>query len=278
MGKHVDLTIDPAEVVSTSSPLEKPLVHVEDDPLRSTDEPLQHIQQVEEDPLKPVDDALAKTVMFEGTQYTFPGDATDEEMLAFMGTIPQEKPPEEGEQPAFMSEAKTIAKDEGTAKNKDGEHISYRDTSEDCGKWKTGPKKGKNKGCMTGGTGHLMTVKEQKLYPEGSVIPKALREEWFDIDMKEANDDLTSILEQKKVRIPDEQFAILINMSFNLGKKRLLKFNRMWSAVEVHDWNTVADEMKSSVWFGQVKSRGVRLVNRMRDLAPAGPPELEAKQ
>ena len=40
MGKHADLTIDPAEVVATSSPLEKPLVQVEPDPLQATDEPL----------------------------------------------------------------------------------------------------------------------------------------------------------------------------------------------------------------------------------------------
>jgi len=230
MGQHV-------EVVATNNPNDLPEV----DPLKSVDKV-----------------AEAKTVMFEGTQYSFPGDATDEEMLAFIGTLPDPdaEPPEERDP---LREAKIIKKDEGVVKDKEAQHLSYMDS----------------KRHLTGGHGHLMTKEEKQLYPKGTVIPNDVVNEWFRIDMDEADNDLTSMLEQKKVHVPDEVYDILINMTFNMGKPRVLKFKKMWSAIEVNDWDTAADEMEDSKWFKDVGNRAVRLIGRMRTLAPKQPdPEL----
>lgn len=156
-------------------------------------------------------------------------------------------------------EAKIIKKDEGVVKNKEGQHIAYTDS----------------KRHPTGGHGHLLTKEEKKLYPKGTVIPDDVVSEWFRIDMDEADADVTSILEDKRVHVPDEVYDILINMTFNMGKPSMLKFKKMWAAIEVEDWDTAAAEMKDSKWFGEVGNRAVRLIGRMQTLAPKQPaPEL----
>jgi len=68
-------------------------------------------------------------VDFEGKQYDFPADATQEEMTAALGSLPkaeEEAPAEEPAEP--LREQAIIKKDEGVRRNKEGQHISYRDT------------------------------------------------------------------------------------------------------------------------------------------------------
>ena len=53
----------------------------------------------------------------------------------------------------------------------------------------------------------------------------------------------------------------LINMMFNLGKTRFVKFVNMIDAVNVEDWDRAALEAKDSRWYDQVGARAVELVN-----------------
>lgn len=187
-------------------------------------------------------------VEFEGQQYDFPEDTTQDEMTNALSSLPkaeEEVTPVTAREP--FTEEPTIKKDEGIIRNKEGSHMSYKDT----------------KGFLTGGIGHLMTKEEKKTYPLGTAIPDKVVDEWFKTDIDAADADLTSILEDKSVNVPDEVYSILLNMSFNLGKTNLLEFKDMWTAVEKGDWKTVSAEMKDSDWFSDVKNRAVRLVNRM---------------
>lgn len=192
-----------------------------------------------------------RTVSFEGQDYIFPINTTDDEMFEFLNEIPTEEETTE-EPPEPLREQTIIKKDEGVKKNKEGQHISYNDTE----------------GILTGGRGHVLTKEEKKLYPIDTPIPNDVVAGWFKTDMNEADVNLTEILEAKAVHVPDEVFDILLNMSFNLGKKGLTGFKKMWKAIEVNDWQTASAEMEDSKWFKQVKSRGVRLVDRMAALAP----------
>ena len=204
-------------------------------------------------------------VEFEGYQYEFPEDAADEEILEFLTSMPTEAEEQEEEiteePPEPLREEVIIKKDEGVKKDKDDNHVSYMDSV----RTKQHPK-----GVLTGGRGHQLTKEEKKLYPKGTIIPSEVVDAWFKEDMIEADDALTRILEQKATHVPDEVYDILLNMSFNLGQTGLLKFKKMWAAIEVEDWATAAVEMEDSKWFKQVKSRAVRLVNRMAALAPKG--------
>lgn len=192
-------------------------------------------------------------VTFEGQQYQFPPNTTDDDVMEFMNTMTFDSDNADKEPPEPLREQTVIKKDEGVKKNKEGQHISYRDTVK----------------VLTGGRGHVLTKEEKKLYPKDTVIPDDVVEAWFKEDMEEADTNLTELLEEKAVHVPDEVFDILLNMSFNLGKKGLKGFKKMWAAVEVEDWATAAVEMEDSKWFKQVKNRAVRLVGRMEALAPA---------
>lgn len=210
-------------------------------------------EPIEEQPVEQGD----KSISFEGQVYNFPADTSDEEMLDFLNGIPAEEPIDEEELPEPLRERPIIKKDEGVRKNKEGQHVSYRDTEKK----------------LTGGRGHLLTKEEKKLYPKGTVIADEVVAKWFEADMKEADKTLTELLEEKAVHVPDEVYDILLNMNFNMGKKSLNGFKEMWKAVEVADWATVAFEMLNtdghkSKWFTQVGNRAIRLSDRMAALAP----------
>ena len=58
--------------------------------------------------------------------------------------------------------------------------------------------------------------------------------------------------------------AVLINMTFNLGRTRLAAFKNFLAALSVADYDTAADEMLDSRWARQVGDRATRLSDAMR--------------
>lgn len=66
------------------------------------------------------------------------------------------------------------------------------------------------------------------------------------------------------VRINEARQAVLINMAYNLGIDRLMKFKRTLALIEHGDYDNAADAMMQSKWAKQVKGRAVELSNQMR--------------
>lgn len=64
-------------------------------------------------------------------------------------------------------------------------------------------------------------------------------------------------------RLTDPREAALINMAFNLGITRLLKFKKMLAALEVGEYIVAAKEMLDSKWARQVPNRARRLAAQM---------------
>lgn len=195
----------------------------------------------------------AGVIEYNGRQYDFPEEATDEQVLEFLEALPAEKDAATEEKAEPLRERAIIKKDEGVRRNKEGQHISYKD-----------------KNVITGGRGHQLTKEEKKLYPKGTAIPDEVVKEWFRVDMDEADTDLTALLEEHKVHVPDEVYDILLNMTFNMGKKGLKKFKKMWAAVEIADWKEVsrqmlvsADGKTKSQYLKDVGNRAIRLADRM---------------
>lgn len=56
---------------------------------------------------------------------------------------------------------------------------------------------------------------------------------------------------------------ILINMAFNMGINRLMKFKNMLGKLKEHDYQGSADEMKDSKWYVQVGIRSAELYVQM---------------
>ena len=56
---------------------------------------------------------------------------------------------------------------------------------------------------------------------------------------------------------------VLVDMGFNLGIPTLMKFQKMWAAIEAEDFRLAADEAMDSRWAKQVGRRAERLCQAM---------------
>ncbi len=81
-------------------------------------------------------------------------------------------------------------------------------------------------------------------------------------DIKRCTDEIDKNLPWA-VNLSDAREAALINMAFNLGITRLLKFKRMLAALENGDYIKASKEMLDSQWARQVPNRAKRLATQM---------------
>lgn len=58
--------------------------------------------------------------------------------------------------------------------------------------------------------------------------------------------------------------AVILDMAYQLGLDGLLKFNDMWRALELQDYEAAADAMLKSNWALQTPVRAAQLANMMR--------------
>lgn len=118
-------------------------------------------------------------------------------------------------------------------------------------------------GYRTFGIGHLVKESDPENKLEvGTSIDKSRIDSAFIEDFNEAAATTKNIY-PKCDTWPSAVKEVMVNMAFNLGG-RLRQFKKLEQALNARDWNTAADEMMNSKWYGQVKTRGKRLVNKMR--------------
>ncbi len=67
--------------------------------------------------------------------------------------------------------------------------------------------------------------------------------------------------------LPPTIQEVLLDMGYNMGIPRLMKFKKMWKAIDEGDWERMADEMVDSRWYHQVGNRSKNLVKIVRDYA-----------
>ncbi len=65
--------------------------------------------------------------------------------------------------------------------------------------------------------------------------------------------------------LSEDRQRALANMAFNMGMPRLMKFKKMWIAIERGDFKEAAAEMLNSKWAEQVGQRAHRLSVMMRE-------------
>ena len=123
-------------------------------------------------------------------------------------------------------------------------------------------------GLKTVGIGHLITDKDP---PEiqnlqvGDSITRQQMDNLFHGDLAIAISDFRLIFNIWE-SLPGEVQEILINMIFNLGRKRFLGFKKLIAAIYNKDWKQASYEMQDSKWYRQVGKRAERLCQRMRDI------------
>jgi lysozyme len=64
---------------------------------------------------------------------------------------------------------------------------------------------------------------------------------------------------------------VLVNMCFQLGKRRLDGFKKFRAAVVDHDWQEAAVQMKDSRWYRQTTKRADELIEMMKTGVYASP-------
>jgi lysozyme len=129
-----------------------------------------------------------------------------------------------------------LKRDEGTGPTKDGLMLPYRCSA----------------GFLTIGYGHNLDANGLK--------PK-FADYLLDDDIDDVVKELVIALPWIEALDPVRQ-AALVNMAFNLGVPRLLKFELMLAALRVHDYELASVQALESTWAEQVKGRALRLADQ----------------
>jgi lysozyme len=109
-------------------------------------------------------------------------------------------------------------------------------------------------GKLTIGYGHLMTKAEEKLYSAG--ITQGMADELFDKDFAKAMAQALNISGSKTwAAMNNARRDVIIEMCFHLGMGGVLKFKRMWDALDKSNYNAAAAEMLDSLWAVQTPKR-----------------------
>ena len=116
-------------------------------------------------------------------------------------------------------------------------------------------------GFATIGYGHLVLPTDN--FVEGTTYPKEMLEEVFDNDFKIAHDSANELLTD--IEHNDIIKGVIIEMCFQLGKPRVMKFKKMWEALKNNDLESASKEMIDSNWHKQTTKRCERLANVMKN-------------
>jgi lysozyme len=119
-------------------------------------------------------------------------------------------------------------------------------------------------GKLTIGYGHMLVEGDE--YVEGVEYDKAELDELFNKDFKIALDDANSIISDQELEIPDLAKEVLIEMCFNIGKPRTLKFKKMLAAMKEGKFQRAANELINSRYYTQVTKRVEQLALILRGL------------
>jgi lysozyme len=79
----------------------------------------------------------------------------------------------------------------------------------------------------------------------------------FNNDIQIAIDDVRKIVNRFD-DLPEQAKIVLIDLSFNLGMSKLLKFENFLDAIDARNFAKAGEELKDSRWWHQVGTRATR--------------------
>lgn len=112
-------------------------------------------------------------------------------------------------------------------------------------------------GVPTLGWGHA-------LHP-GSFVPQEVSEIFFKMDFETAVEDAEFIIGRYDIEIDDIRRGVLVNMAFQLGRSKLLKFRKMIAALIIRDYDEAARQMLNSKAAQQCPNRYRELSEIMKN-------------
>ena len=115
-------------------------------------------------------------------------------------------------------------------------------------------------GFATIGYGHLVLPTDN--FVEGVTYPKEQLEVLFDKDFQIALTSANELVDGLDLNHIAK--GVIIEMCFQLGKPRVMKFKKMWAALRNNDFDEAANQMIDSAWHKQTTSRCESLAATMR--------------
>jgi len=117
-------------------------------------------------------------------------------------------------------------------------------------------------GNATFGVGHLVLPTDD--LQEGVEYDDEKIMEFFEQDFKQATTDAETFI--KSENIDSRAFGCVLNMAFQLGLPRLLKFKNFQYHLNKCDYQSASDEMLDSLWAKQTPNRANELADIMRNI------------
>lgn len=93
-------------------------------------------------------------------------------------------------------------------------------------------------------------------------ISKTEAESLLEHDIKTAKETASQFRWYRE--LDENRQDVIVEMIFNLGLPRLLKFKKTIQALRDHDYDEAANQMLDSKWAKQVGQRAVTLADKMR--------------
>lgn len=112
-------------------------------------------------------------------------------------------------------------------------------------------------GVATIGYGHAIKAAEHF-----SSITQAQADSLLLSDLQQAERDARALVASFDTLCAARQ-AVLIDLSFNMGKSKLSEFHHMLNAILQNNFVNAAYQMRNSDWYNQVKTRAVQDYNMM---------------
>ena len=114
----------------------------------------------------------------------------------------------------------------------------------------------------TTGVGHLIRLPDEEYLLEKELTDLEV-DQIFTTDLNQAIDDARKFIDADS--IPEEAFFVVIDMAFNLGLPKLMRFQNFQQALRDKDFVKASFEMLDSLWAKQLPNRSKRLAKQMRD-------------
>lgn len=114
----------------------------------------------------------------------------------------------------------------------------------------------------TTGVGHLIRLPDEEYLLEKELTKQEV-DQIFITDLNQAIDDARKFISEDS--IPEEAFFVVVDMAFNLGLPKLMRFQNFQKALRDKDFVQASFEMLDSLWAKQLPNRSKRLAKQMRD-------------
>ena len=128
-----------------------------------------------------------------------------------------------------------------------------------------------SRGLLTGGIGHLMRAPvETSKYPLGTPISIEQIDLWYQADASAAIRDAASLIGSEQWdKLSDVRKRAVADLCYNMGKAKVAKFTKFLAAFKTSNWVEAGAQLKDSLWFKQVASRGPRIITMIvQDIDP----------